>query len=189
MSVIPNRAAFYEAIKVDPFGGVLESSQAAGVAVLLDCWDRKPELQDPKWLAYMLATMAFETKLTMQPVEEANKGYGYAYGIPDADTGQSYYGRGYIPLQWSWNYNSWGKNISKDFLNNPDLVMQPEIAIVIMVEGMKHGLFTGIPLGERHGGDLDDVVRARQSVDGMMGHAKDVAAFYPGFLRAINVAR
>lgn len=189
MSVIPNRAAFLEAVKDGPFAGSLETSQAAGVTTLLDCWDRKPELQDPRWLAYMLATMMFETKGTMLPVAEVNKGYGYAYGVPDPDTGQAYYGRGYIPVRWKWQYNSWSKNLSRDFLNNPDLLLQPDIAVILLCEGMKHGLFTGVPLGERHGGELDDPLRARQSVDGSMRHAEEVAAFYPGFLNAINAVK
>lgn len=189
MSIIPNRAAFFDAVRSGPFNGALDASQEAGIGVLLDCWDRKPELQDPLWLAYMLATMMFETGGAMMPVAEVDKGYGRAYGVPDTDTGQAYYGRGYIPMRWKWQYSSWGRSMGKDFLNNPDLVMQPDTAIILLVEGMKHGLFTGIPLGERHGGDRRDPLRARQSVDGRMGHAEEVAALYPGFLNAINAVR
>jgi putative chitinase len=179
MSVVRSRPDFFAAY------GPLEEQQKAGIASLLDVWDGKPELQDKRWLAYMLATQFWETCGTMQPCEEPTKGYGFAYGIPDPDTGQCYYGRGYIPLRWKWNYDMWRKNLGNDLVNHPENVLQPQIAALILVEGMKHGLFTGIPLGERHGGELDDPLRARQSVDGDMSHAAEIAEIYQRFFGAL----
>ena len=186
VSVIPNRAAFFDAATVGPFNGSLEPSQAAGISTLLDCWGRKPELQDPRWLAYMLATMAFETGFTMQPVEEPGKGSGYAYGIPDVDTGQCYYGRGYVPLRWAWNYNNWSRSMGKDFLRNPELALQPDIAAIILVEGLKHGLLTGIALGDCISDAVDDPLRARQCVAVVPDHAEEIAEMHVSFLEAIQ---
>lgn len=188
MSIIPDRAAFFEVVKAGPFNGSLEASQTDGMNALLDCWDRKPELQDPRWLAYMLATMAFETKGSMRPVSDPGKGYGHAYGVPDPDTGQAYYGRGYVPLRWKFNYSSWGKTLGKDLLGNPDLVLQPDVASILLTEGLKHGLFTGYPLGDYINETVDDPVRARLSA-GDMANAEEVAALHGSFLSAINAVR
>ena len=40
----------------------------------------------------------------MQPIEEYGKGSTAAYGQPDPETGQTYYGRGFVQLTWRDNY-------------------------------------------------------------------------------------
>ncbi|TOE35570.1 hypothetical protein CGJ43_25525, partial [Vibrio parahaemolyticus] len=57
-----------------------------------------------QYLAYVLATTYHETGHTMKPIEEWGKGQGRPYGEPDPETGQTYYGRGYVQLTWLANY-------------------------------------------------------------------------------------
>ena len=40
----------------------------------------------------------------MQPIEEYGKGKGRPYGIKDRETGETYFGRGYVQLTWRENY-------------------------------------------------------------------------------------
>jgi hypothetical protein len=54
-----------------------------------------------------------------------------------------YYGRGLVQLTHKENYAKVGKLLGVDLVNNPDLMLTPEIAIKTLVIGMRDGLFTG----------------------------------------------
>jgi hypothetical protein len=54
-----------------------------------------------------------------------------------------YYGRGLVQLTHKENYVKVGKLLGVDLVNNPDLMLTPEIAIKTLVLGMRDGLFTG----------------------------------------------
>ena len=51
-----------------------------------------------------LATTLHESASTMWPVVEYGKGEGHDYGKKDPETGQAYYGRGFIQCTWRENY-------------------------------------------------------------------------------------
>lgn len=81
--------------------------------------------------AYTLSTVKWETSSTIQPITE--------YGSQKYLTSKAYYpyiGRGYIMLTWSTNYINFGKVIGKDLYNNPKLANDPEIAWLVLEEGM-----------------------------------------------------
>jgi len=138
-------------------------------------------------LAYVLATAYWETAKTMQPVREA-----FWLDKPDVARGDRiraanatikryfpYYGRGYVQLTWDYNYVKATKyfrdvlKIDVDFVKNPDLVMVPEYAIIILFVGMKEGWFTGKSLydyidglDEADSEDLREFTNARRIVNG-----------------------
>ena len=91
--------------------------------------------------AYVLATSKWETNHTMKPVREA-------YWLSEAWRQKNlryypWYGRGYVQLTWRDNYVLAGKKIGLDLTSDPDVVMQPRVAAMILVRGMKEGWFTG----------------------------------------------
>ena len=77
-----NRKAFFDGVRAKLFLGTLSQYQVDGMNAILDEWERR-KLTDLRWLAYMLATVKWETAHTMQPIAEYGRGRGYAYGVPD----------------------------------------------------------------------------------------------------------
>jgi len=77
-----------------------------------------------------------------------------------------YYGRGYVQLTWYFNYENASKKIGVDFLNNPDLVMNKNHAVKIMVQGMKDGWFTGKKLSDYINQSKKDYLNARRIING-----------------------
>jgi predicted chitinase len=118
----------------------------------------------------------------MQPIEEYGRGRGRAYGAPDVATGQTYYGRGYVQLIWKTNYAKTAALTGVDLVNHPELALEPKIAALIMFEGMKGGLFTGIGLGRYFSVTADDPVNARRVINGS-DRAEEIATIHAAFLQ------
>ena len=161
--------------------GKLNASQSAGICNLLDFIAADDAITDLRWIAYMLATTRHETAKTMQPIAEYGKGKGYKYGIPDSQTGKTYYGRGFVQLTWKDNYAAMGKVLGMDFVNNPDLVMLPDVAYKIMSYGMRKGAFTGVGLSKYINGDKCDYINARRIINGT-----DKSELIAGYAEAIE---
>lgn len=124
------------------------------------------DLQDIYEQAYVLATVKHETGNFM-PQDEWGFGKGKPYGIPDAQTGQVYYGRGYVQLTWKTNYQRFSHLLGIDLVNNPGLANQTSIAYKILSLGMRKGLFTGKKFEDYRlpDGSLD-YVKCRRIVNG-----------------------
>lgn len=138
--------------------------------------------------AYILATAYWESARTFQPVREGlaktdeearavvQKLYdegrirtNYALSAPN---GQSFYGRGYVQLTWEKNYRAIGDHLIGDaelFYNDPDLVMRPDLAAIILTRGMMDGVFSedGQRLNDFINRDKVDYLHARQTVNRM----------------------
>ena len=99
-----NRDVFFNAVRGSLFHGGMTQPQVDGMNAILDAWEENPRSDNLRHLAYPLATTAHETGFTMQPIEEYGKGQGMEYGKKDPETGQTYYGRGYVQLTWRDNY-------------------------------------------------------------------------------------
>ena len=99
-----NRELFFDMIRNDPFPGTLSQSQVDGITAIVRAWARHFINEDIRWLCYCLATTMHETASTMMPIEEYGKGSGMEYGDKDPETGQTYYGRGFVQLTWRDNY-------------------------------------------------------------------------------------
>ena len=177
-----DRDRFFGRIRVNPFGGTLTQGQVDGCNAILNGWESRPELTDKRWLAYMLATAQWETAHTMKPIEEYGHGAGRPYGV--AINGHIYYGRGYVQLTWAVNYAKMAALTGADLVNHPELALDPRIAGLIMFEGMKGGLFTGVGLPRFFNDRRDDPVEARRIINGM-DHADDIAAIHAGFLAGL----
>jgi putative chitinase len=180
-----DRQKFFAGVRANPFGGWMKQGQVDGCNAILESWEARPSFTDRRWLAYMLATAKHETAHTMQPIEEYGKGRGLAYGQPDPATGQVYYGRGYVQLTWKANYARMAALTGADLVNHPELALEPRLAALIMFEGMKGGLFTGVGLPRYFGATADDPVNARRIINGT-DRAAEIAAIHAAFLVALS---
>ncbi|MFM7382470.1 MAG: peptidoglycan-binding protein [Microcystaceae cyanobacterium] len=112
---------------------------------------------DRNQLCYIMATIQHETAATFKPIAE----YGGA-SRPYAP----YYGRGYVQLTWKYNYAKYSDKLHQDYVSHPDQVMQPDVSLFVIVDGMKNGVFTGKTLGDYISGDHVDFVNARRIING-----------------------
>lgn len=190
-----NRTVFFDAIRANPFGGSLGQSTVSGIEAILDAWDASG-LTDLRWEAYILATALSEVGRNMQPVREGfkttdaearayvkSKGYDYAEVI----NGQVYYGRGLVQLTWFDNYRKMGDILDVDLTGNPDLALRPDIASLIMFEGMTRGTFTGKKLADYFNDEITDWKNARKIVNGL-DRADEIAAYGKAFYAALEAA-
>lgn len=139
--------------------------------------------------AYILATVYHETAGWMQPIREGASRYGpnysdanarqavanlFARGLirvnyarPDPVTGKSYYGRGLVQITWKENYAKFSKLLGIDLVGNPDLALDWDTSLHILVEGMRLGLFrAGHSLKQLTAHTFDQFYRAREIING-----------------------
>lgn len=166
--------------------GKLTQSQVDEINFIVSEFDKDKSISYPQ-AAYMLATAWHETAARMLPIEEYGQGKNRTYGtwyrnskdqlysfkdgskttayLSD-DYPHLYYGRGYVQLTWYFNYENASKKIGVDFLNNPDLVMNKNHAVKIMIQGMRDGWFTGKKLSDYINQSQKDYVGARRIING-----------------------
>jgi hypothetical protein len=175
--------------------------QKGGVTAILGEWDNRMPGGDLRWLAYMLATAYHETNQQMIPVREA---YWLSEKWRKAHLSYyPYYGRGYVQLTHSDNYDKAGKVVGQDLVKDPDLALDPAIAAAVMFMGMEKGWFRRSPDGKPHdlpryfSATTDDPVGARNIVNGkeikkIAGEdvllAEIIAEYHMTFLAALQNA-
>ena len=167
-------AAFYDKVRPLFPGGRLSTSQVNGLEFLTENLDHLPRA----YVAYMLATAAWETAWTMQPIiEQGPRSYFDKYdtgplaanlgNTPEKDgDGYVYRGRGYVQITGTSNYRRAGQALGIDLLKNPDLALKPDVAIRIMEEGMLKGWFTGKKLSDYLDRTPADYEGARRIING-----------------------
>ena len=169
-----NRDTFFTVIRGSLFHGNLTQQQVDGMDAILDAWEDNPRSDNLRHLAYPLATTAHETGFTMAPIEEYGKGQGMEYGEPDPETGQTYYGRGYVQLTWRDNYARADKelNLVVDPLEwHAERALDHYVAAEVMFQGMEEGWFRGDDKGrqtlDRYFSDTaDNSYEAREIING-----------------------
>jgi hypothetical protein len=169
-----DRTIYFEAVR-PLFGGSLSQEQVDGQNFLLDAWEEEPQSSDLRHLSYPLATTRHETAGTMLPVEEYGKGAGKPYGVPDPETGQTYYGRGYPQLTWRDNYARATRELdlagADDLEWHAERALDPTISAHILYIGMTEGWFRGDDKGrqtlDRYFNETtDDAYGAREIING-----------------------
>jgi hypothetical protein len=182
-----DRKKFFDAIRPDLFMGTLTQGQVQGIEAILNEWDDR-ELEDLRYLAYMLATTKWETNHTMLPVREA-------YWLSEEWRKINlryypYYGRGFVQLTWEQNYKTMGRLLGIDLVKYPDKAMELDIATLILFEGMLDaesgiGDFTCKALDEYFNDTVDDPVGARKIINGT-DKDDEIAAIHYKFLAALK---
>jgi putative chitinase len=159
-----NRERFFKRYR-EEFGR-LSQAQVAALGDLLTAIENDPQIEDMRDVSYILATIKHETAHTFEPIEEYGKGRGHKYGIADKETGQKYYGRGYVQLTWRKNYQTFADLLSIDLVNKPKLALDPNVAWQITSIGMRKGLFTGKKLSDFINDKKTDYLGARKIING-----------------------
>lgn len=140
-----DRTIYFDHVRASLFGGALTQQQVDGQEVILARWEHHRADQDLRHLAYALATTRHETASTMWPIEEYGKGAGMAYGKPDPETGQTYYGRGFVQLTWRDNYARATRELhligDYDLEWHADRALDTLVASGVMFTGMTEGWF------------------------------------------------
>jgi hypothetical protein len=189
-----DRGIFFDMVRETLFGGALAQTQVDGLNALLDYFEvffLETGHDDLRPLAYMLATSHHETAETHQPIEEYGKGQGHDYGKPDPETGQTYYGRGYVQLTWRDNYARATESLhlggDDHLVWHASRALDPAIAAQIMGQGMSEGWFTGKKLPDYFNATTDDPIGARRIINpddkGPM-----IAGYHEDFLEALVAA-
>ena len=186
-----DRKTFFDSIRSNlPANRSLSQTQVDGFNILLD--EAEKRNLDTDWVAYILATVWWETDYTMQPIKE---GGGDAY--LRSKKYFPYYGRGYVQLTWSYNYKIMGNWIGVDLVNNPDLALKPDIATKVLFEGMIRGMFTAKKLSDyiapdsikdSDEKDYQEFLRARAIVNGT-DKAAEIAKYAIAIDHALTAAQ
>lgn len=138
-------------------------------------------VRDLRKVSYMLGTAYLEC--TLKPIEEYD-GANAFYGQIDPETGQRYYGRGFVQITYKVNYQKFANILNIDLVNHPELALQPAVATAVLVLGMRDGLFTTRGMGEFFNDVTTDPVNARTIVNGM-DKADLIAGYYTQFLNTV----
>jgi hypothetical protein len=138
----------------------------------------------------------------MLPIEEYGYGAGRPYGVPDPETGQTYYGRGFVQLTWRDNYARADQELglfAGDSLEwHADNALKPPIAAAVMFKGMAEGWFCGCTLADYFNDHEDDPYNARDIINadksavpswsGGISIGNLIKAYHEAFLAALEVA-
>lgn len=188
-----NQDKFFKAVRPWFPNGKLTPKQVDGLIRIITYWQGYSPKGDLRHLAYMLATVYWETAQTMQPISE----YGGQKYLK-SKVYYPYYGRGLPQLTWRDNY-AWATRmlheyygIDVDLVKYPDDAMKWEYALPIMFEGMHRGKssrgdYTGKALEDYFNAKVDDPVGARRIINGT-DKAKEIAAIHRKFLSALKEA-
>jgi putative chitinase len=189
-----NRNKIFDAIR--DHHGSLSQDQVDGINFLVDKFDTDTIWDNDAEIAYALATAAWETAWTFQPIDEnGNTQYferHYGSGNPHKakelgnthpGDGPKFHGRGYVQLTGCRNYAYATQRIMSvypelncpDLTQLPDAVKNPEIAYPVMALGMHQGWFTGHRLSNYFNADNIDFITARRIINGT-DHAADIAS-------------
>jgi putative chitinase len=207
MAIRFNRDAYFDAIRdSSTFNGSLDQGQVDGMDAILAVFERDHNDWDWRWLAYALATTVHETAATCLPIEEYGKGSGMEYGKKDPETGQTYYGRGFVQLTWRDNYAKADKeiglgNCAADETScewHAENALDPSIAAQVMFEGMHEGWFRSGHNFARYFGDTSDPYGAREIINGDKSKVPSwsngvsignlIKGYYDDFLAALHAS-
>ena len=149
-----DKRAFFDLVRKGILGPTLDGDEVSGCERIFDAMAGTPLA----WCAYALATAYHETAHTLQPVKEYG-GPRYYFRMYDIEgerpavakelgntvpgDGVTFAGRGYVQLTGRTNYARAAEKTGYPLVGNPDLAMRPDIAALIMREGMEAGWFTG----------------------------------------------
>lgn len=170
----------------------LNQSQTDSINFLLNAFDLDEKMTCLRFYAYTLATVKHETAETYRPIREYMKGAGRYYGHIDPVTGQVYYGRGFSQVTLKENYIKFNDVLKRyasgyDLINNPDAALEPDIAYIILSEGMtnKKNSFSGHVLSDYFNDVITDWIHARKIVN-VMDRAELIADYARKFYDALQ---
>jgi hypothetical protein len=172
-----NLAVFFDEVRNSLFGGRLTQDQVVGMENIINYRDDNYRGVTDDQLAYMLATVKWETAHTMQPIKEYGS-QAYLKSKPYFP----YYGRGLVQLTWKANYERY------KIANTPEKALEWPTSLFVMFDGMTKGIFTGKKLSDYIADGRRDYVNARRIINGT-DRAKEIAAIADDYRDAIIKAQ
>jgi len=174
-------------------------SAKEGLSLLLDDFEGDSGFTQIRDLAYVLATIRWETGQTFQPVKEKRASHDKnprLWEIQNRYWSSGFFGRGYVQITWEDNYQKASERLAgtnftvssgaltmqgDTLVQQPDLVLEPAIAYAIAARGMSEGWFTGKKLSDFiQGGKPPDYVNARKIINGL-DQAQTIAGYATAF--------
>lgn len=183
--------SFFDHIRPHMPGGKLTPKQVSGINDTIAGFSLYGN-NNLQTLAYILATEARETGWAFQPViERGNNKYfdkyepgtklGKDLGNNRVGDGLRYKGRGKAQITGRANYRRVGKLIGVDLEGAPELALETDNAVRILIEGGIKGWFTGKGfkdyidgIDEPDAQDRKEMVEARRAINGT-DHAEEIA--------------
>lgn len=96
--------------------------------------------------------------------------------------------RGFVQITWKENYEKYNKILKNrfpeddiDIVNNPDQSLDFKYALLILVDGFKHGRFTGKKISDYINPKKVDFRNARRCINGL-DRARDIAKLAKKYL-------
>ncbi len=123
-------------------------------------------------IAYVIATADWETNHTLLPVTEA---YWMDQEYRDGLSYAPWYGRGLVQLTWEDNYERYEELLGVPMVADPDLALQYDTALFILVHGFIWGTFTGACITDYINDQGTDYYNARRCINGTDA-ANEIAA-------------
>ena len=114
-------------------------------------------ITDRNQLCYIMATIQHETDHTYRPIAE--------YGGP-SKWYAPYYGRGYVQITHKYNYEAYSEKLGINLVRDTKKVMEPDISLFIILDGMKNGVFTTRKIGDYINSQKVDFLNARRVING-----------------------
>jgi hypothetical protein len=168
--------AFFKTVRRTIFGGSLTVGQVEGMEKILAYWEETYPRMPLDEMAYVLATIAWETGRRMVPVRE---GGGERYLRT-----KKYYpwvGEGLVQVTWETNARKLGAK-------KPGDLMQWPIALHAAFYGMTTGMFTGKKLSDYIANGRRDYIGARRIINGV-DRASEIAKYADDFRIALLISR
>jgi len=185
------------------FGNITQS-QRIGLNTLLSFVELDRYMNDPRWIAYMLATTKLETGNTyLATADEGVLANGakvrlsyfnkYAPGtrlgkkLGNTEKGDGYLfrGRGYVQLTGRHLYTALGTVLGYGLAANPDLAFRPIIAYNVISYGMRNGTFTGVGRNRFINDQTTDYLNARKIINSL-NQAPKIEGYAKKFAIAIQ---
>lgn len=189
-------------------GVAMNAARQQALTFLLDSIERDDGFTTLRELAYVLATIHWETGRTFSPVKELRASETRnpsLYARQQRYWPSGYYGRGYVQLTWDYNYKNASKKLEGEvfpvgggavtvtpttFLDHPDYLLEPVTSYRIAARGMREGWFTGKRLSQYiPNASAPDYVNARRIINGVDRAAEiaEIAKKYETLLSATQV--
>jgi putative chitinase len=167
-----NFQIFFDDVRNSLFGGKLSQGQVEGMENIINY-----STVSLDQLAYVLATVKWETAHTMQPIKE----YGSTAYLKSKPY-WPYYGRGLVQLTWKDNYAKYGLD------KTPDKALEWDSSLFVLFDGMTKGLFTGKKLDDYINDNKRDYINARRIINGT-DRAKEIAQIADAYRTALIAAQ